>query len=46
MKETLQVLNQMVADSVIDGYVIGGAIVTTYYLEPIDTDDLDVFDKI
>jgi hypothetical protein len=43
MKETLQVLNQMVADGVIDGYVIGGAIAATYYLEPIDTDDLDVF---
>lgn len=45
MKETLQVLNQMVADGVIDGYVIGGAIAATYYLEPIDTDDLDVFFK-
>jgi len=43
MKETLQVLNQMVADGVIDGYVIGGAIAATYYLEPIDTNDLDVF---
>jgi hypothetical protein len=43
MKETLQVLNQMVADGVMDGYVIGGAIAATYYLEPIDTDDLDVF---
>jgi len=43
MKETLQVLNQMITDGVIDGYVIGGAIAATYYLEPIDTDDLDVF---
>jgi hypothetical protein len=33
----------MVADGVIGGYVIGGAIAATYYLEPIDTDDLDVF---
>jgi hypothetical protein len=46
MKETLQVLNQMVADGVIDGYMIGGAIAATYYLEPIDTDDLDVFFRV
>jgi hypothetical protein len=43
MKETLQILNQMVADRVIDGYVIGGAIAATYYLEPIDKDDLYIF---
>jgi len=33
MKETLQVINQMVADGVIDDYVIGGAIAATYYLK-------------
>jgi len=43
MKETLQVINQMVADGVIDGYVIGGAIAATYYLEPINTSDVDIF---
>jgi len=43
MKETLQVLNQMVADGVIDDYVIGGAIAASYHLEPINTADMDVF---
>jgi len=43
MKGTLQVINQMVADGVIDGYVIGGAIAATYYLEPINTSDVGIF---
>jgi len=43
MKETLQVINQMVADGVIDDYVIGGAIAATYYHEPINTSDVDIF---
>ncbi|MCI0422008.1 MAG: nucleotidyltransferase [Acidobacteria bacterium] len=43
MKRTLQALNQMVNDGVIEGYVIGGAVAASYYLEPIATNDLDVF---
>ncbi len=43
MKRTLQALNRMVKDGVIEGYVIGGAIAAAYYLEPITTHDLDVF---
>lgn len=43
MKRTLQALNRMVKDGVIDGYVIGGAVAAAYYLEPIATRDLDVF---
>jgi hypothetical protein len=43
MEKTLQVLNRMVNDGVIDDYAIGGAVAAVYYLEPIDTADLDVF---
>jgi hypothetical protein len=42
MKETLQIINQMVVDGVIDDYVIGGAIAATYYVEPINTSDVDI----
>jgi hypothetical protein len=43
MKETLEVLNRMVASGVIEQYAIGGAIGAIYYLEPFETSDLDVF---
>jgi hypothetical protein len=43
MKLTLKALNRMVEHGVIDGYVIGGAVAAAYYLEPITTEDLDVF---
>jgi len=36
-------LNQMQADGVIDRYAIGGAVGATFYLEPVDTLDVDVF---
>lgn len=42
MKKTLQVLNQMVLDRVIDDYVIAGAVAAIYYTEPVDTEDLDL----
>ena len=43
MKATLQVINQMVADKVIDNYAIGGAVAAIAYLEPFLTQDVDVF---
>ena len=43
MKETLEVVNQMVAEGVIKEYAIGGAVAAIYYLEPFDTADLDIF---
>ena len=43
MKEAVTVLNQMVADGVINDYAIGGAMGATFYLEPVMTMDLDVF---
>ena len=43
MKTTLEVINQMQADGVIDKYAIGGAVGATFYLEPVATLDIDVF---
>ncbi len=43
MKETLKVLNGMVKAGVVQHYAIGGAVAAIYYLEPIDTVDLDIF---
>ena len=36
-------LNRMQADGVIDRYAIGDAVGATFYLEPVDTLDVDVF---
>lgn len=44
--KTIAVINQMVADGVIERYAIGGAIGATFYLEPVATIDLDVFTTI
>lgn len=43
IKETIATINQMQADGVIAQYAIGGAVGATFYLEPTDTDDVDVF---
>lgn len=43
IKETIAVINQMRADDQIGQYAIGGAVAATFYLEPIDTQDVDVF---
>lgn len=43
MKRTLQALNRMVEDGVIEGYLIGGAVAAAYYVEPTPTQDLDIF---
>ncbi len=46
MKRTLQALNRMVQEGIIEGYVIGGAIAAAYYVEPMTTRDLDVFFRV
>jgi len=46
MKRTLEVLNRMVADKVIDSYAIGGAVAAYAYIEPTMTDGLDVLVSI
>ena len=43
MERVIQVINRMKADGVIENYAIGGGIAAVYYLEPYQTDDLDVF---
>lgn len=43
MERVLQVINRMQADGVIENYAIGGGIAAIYYVEPYDTDDLDIF---
>ena len=46
MKETFEIINQMVRDGVIQEYAIGGAVAAIYYLEPFDTADLDIFVRV
>ncbi len=43
MERVIQVINRMQADGVISKYAIGGGIAAIYYLEPYETDDIDVF---
>lgn len=43
MKRTLEVLNELERDGVIERYAIGGAMGATFYVEPLLTFDLDVF---
>lgn len=43
MEKAIQVLNRMHADGVIEKFAIGGGIAAIYYLEPYQTDDIDVF---
>jgi hypothetical protein len=43
MKATLEAINRMQADGVIEKYAIGGAVGATLYLEPAATLDVDIF---
>jgi hypothetical protein len=43
MERAINVINRMQADGVIENYAIGGGIAAVYYLEPYQTDDLDIF---
>lgn len=43
MEKTIQVLNELVQQQVIERYAIGGAIAALFYLEPFETHDLGVF---
>lgn len=43
MEKTLRILNRMVKDGVIEQYAIGGAVAAIFYIEPINTNDLDIF---
>jgi hypothetical protein len=43
MRETLEVINRMVAEGIIGGYAIGGAVAALNYIELASTEDLDIF---
>ena len=43
MKLTIEVLNDLVKARVVDDYAIGGAIALTFYVEPQETADLDIY---
>ena len=43
MEKTIQVLNGMQREGAIVDYALGGAIAALFYIEPIETHDLDVF---
>ena len=43
MRDTLEMINRMQTDGVIDEYAIGGAVGATFYLEPSATEDVDIF---
>ena len=40
--KTLQVLNQMVVDGIVEHYAIAGAVAALNYIEPSVTEDLDI----
>jgi hypothetical protein len=42
MKQTIDVLNDMAARSVIESYSIGGAVAAFYYIEASSIEDFDV----
>jgi len=43
MKEALVALNKACESGVIDGYAIGGAIGASFYIEAVNTEDVDAF---
>lgn len=43
MQAALRALNQLVADHVIEQYAIGGAIGASFYMDAMQTEDIDVF---
>jgi len=43
LEKAIGVLNTMVSDGIVSGYVIGGAMGALFYTEPFETNDLDIF---
>ncbi len=43
MERTIRILNDMKEAHVIEDYAIGGAIGALFYIEPVETHDLDIF---
>jgi len=43
MDEALRALNRLVSDGVIEAYALGGAIGASFYVDALQTEDLDAF---
>jgi hypothetical protein len=43
MREALRALNRLVSEGVIRGYAIGGAIGASFYIQAMQTEDVDAF---
>ena len=43
MEKVLMALNEIVAEGVISSYAIGGAIGASFYIESVNTTDVDAF---
>jgi len=43
MKAALEALNRLVQDGVVEAYAIGGAIGASYYIDALQTEDIDAF---
>jgi hypothetical protein len=43
MKEIFRVINELVAEKIIDTYAVGGAIASHFYIEAFATFDIDIF---
>ena len=46
MEKTFKVINKMLSAGVIDAYALGGAMAAIRYVEPFQTEDVDVFVSI
>jgi predicted nucleotidyltransferase len=46
IERTVAVINQMLADGVMENYALGGAVAAIFYTEPIDTQDVDIFVQV
>ena len=43
MLEVIKALNQIKADGVISDYAVGGAVAASFYIDAINTEDVDAF---
>jgi hypothetical protein len=43
MQDALRALNRLVADGMIAGYAIGGAVGASFYIDALQTEDVDAF---
>jgi len=46
MRQVFAVINEMMANRIVESYAIGGAIGASFYIEAISTEDIDTFVQI